>query len=189
MTTTKPTSRSYAGAAASAAVDAAFGGAWTAAGGLTTTQRRVARVAVLAAAYAANGGLSRLSQGPQEPGQPDVAAFVATSARLVPTVREAPAVDGEVATTPDADAVPRRPTPRQLAVLAGVTALSGAAMYGGRRLEKRWLAGLIAKGHPYPHLALGLRMAAVSLAAALPSRLAEVRATRRAQTAGVRSPS
>jgi hypothetical protein len=45
----------------------------------------------------------------------------------------------------------------------------------GRQLEKRWLARLIRQGHPHPHRALGLRMAAVWAAASLPARLLTVR--------------
>jgi hypothetical protein len=188
MTTTRPTSRSYAGAVASASIDAVFGGAWVAARGLTTTRRRVARAGIVAASFAASGAVSRLVRGPAEPTEPDVAAYVATRARPLPTVN----ADDEFAPgdpASDDQAGPRRPTPKQLALLAGVTLASAAVMYGGSRLEKRWLAGLVAKGHPHPHLGLGWRMAAVSLAATLPSRIAEVRLAQRSQDTGLRSAS
>ncbi len=62
-----------------------------------------------------------------------------------------------------------------VAVLGVVTAASAGVAMAGRQLEKRWLARLIRQGHPHPHRALGLRMAAVWAAASLPARLMTAR--------------
>jgi hypothetical protein len=62
-----------------------------------------------------------------------------------------------------------------VAVLGGVAAASVGVALAGRRLERRWLARLIRQGHPHPHRALGLRMAAVWAAASLPARLLTAR--------------
>ncbi|MGW4948176.1 hypothetical protein ACWEOZ_42040 [Actinoplanes sp. NPDC004185] len=50
----------------------------------------------------------------------------------------------------------------------------GAAV-AGRRLERRWLARLVRRGHPHPHRALGLRMAGLYAVIVVPSRLIAVR--------------
>ncbi len=62
-----------------------------------------------------------------------------------------------------------------VAVLGGVAAASVGVALAGRRLERRWLARLIRQGHPHPHRALGLRMAALWAAASLPARLLTAR--------------
>jgi hypothetical protein len=166
---TKPLSMSlgpYPRAVVAAVGDAAVAGAWTATGALPPGRRRVVRAGVTAATVAVAGGLFSPASGPdghdggQAPPEPS---------------------GGATTETP-----PTLPTRLQLVALAAGVGVSVALRMGGRRLERRWLASLERSGHAHPHRAVALRVAALSLAATLPSRLFEAHAASRA--AGDRRP-
>ena len=53
-----------------------------------------------------------------------------------------------------------------------------AMIVGSRRLERRWLAGLVRDGHPHPHRALAIRMGLLTMAGSLPSGLVDAREAR-----------
>ncbi|GAA0807419.1 hypothetical protein [Spirilliplanes yamanashiensis] len=160
--------RAYLRVLGDTAVDAASAGAWIAAGGLSPARRRLARAGLVAATAATAIPAFRS------------AAARAEAAGEPPTPAPGPLLDatgvvGDRIVLPDAVTVPQRPTPRQVAKVAAVVAVAGAvsvgAALGGKQVEKRWLARLVRQGHPHPHRALGIRMAAVWAAAVLPARL------------------
>ena len=62
-----------------------------------------------------------------------------------------------------------------VAVLTTAVGASVGAAAVGRRLQRRWLARLTRHGHPHPHRALGVRMAALYAVMVAPSRLLAVR--------------
>ncbi|HEX8632037.1 MAG TPA: hypothetical protein VF755_28085, partial [Catenuloplanes sp.] len=126
--------------------------AWVAAGGLRTRQRRLARVAVV-------GGV------------------IAALTRMDPSVFRAGATRDDQPEQGAGAPVPPQLTRQQGIALATSVGVSTVVMLAGRRLEKRWLAGLIRQGHPRPHRALAARMAALSLSGSLPTRLFEAHAS------------
>jgi hypothetical protein len=139
-------------------VEAVAVGAWVAAGELRPARRRLARSGVVAGLVA--------TAAPQLRGAAAQLRDTAEQVRdAVPEVAE-PSDD---LTPPDA---PKRDA-RRLAVIGVAVGLSAALALGQRRLEKRWLNSLIPKGYAHPHRALGVRMAALTLAGTLPGRLLE----------------
>jgi hypothetical protein len=179
--------RPYLRVLADTALDAATAGGWIAAGGLPPGRRRLARAGVMAVAAAtAVPGLtaaksaadSAAKAAPAAPGAAEPAAPAASEPSVEPG--DGPAGGDRpplvvLRDTPVAVPVGRRATAAQVAaavaVLGVITAASAGVAVAGRRLERRWLARLIRQGHPHPHRALGLRMAAVWAAASLPARL------------------
>jgi hypothetical protein len=69
----------------------------------------------------------------------------------------------------------RRPVLVGAAVLTTAVAASAGAAVASRQLERRWLARLTRHGHPHPHRALGVRMAALYAVMVVPGRLLAVR--------------
>ncbi len=78
------------------------------------------------------------------------------------------AIDRERPTPPG-----RLPDRRQVAALGVGLGITTASILVRRRLERRWLAGLRARGHPHPYRVLGFRMGLLGFAGALPARLAQ----------------
>jgi hypothetical protein len=64
-------------------------------------------------------------------------------------------------------------TARDVAVTVGLVAAGIGVSVGGRKLEKRWLAGLQRAGHPHPYRALAWRMGLVSAVGTAPLKLLE----------------
>jgi hypothetical protein len=182
--TSTPDLRSYAGPVAAAAAEAALNGAWVAAGELPMPKRRLARVGLTAAVAALTGASTFLGMPSDE--RPEAAAgdneFTEPDATDDMDDRDdrddADGRDDDRPDEPDdpteAETSPFRPL---LDTTAGRIALgiSVGIMLSSSFLRKRWLAGLSRSGHPHPHRALALRVAAVSFAAALPARLIEAR--------------
>ncbi len=166
--------RPYVRALAEAGLDVASVGAWIAAAELPPARRRLARGALAAvnAAAAIPGARAGLSAaaGTAESATPGAGSglpFVDAGIRL-------PAAEPS-----EPDASRRRRAVLAGAVVAAVLTTAVAASVGaaaaGRQLERRWLARLVRHGHPHPHRALGVRMAALYAVAVVPSRLLAVR--------------
>ena len=166
--------RPYLRPLAETGFDVASVGAWIAAAELPPARRRLARGTLAAVTVAVALPAFRAGRRP--------AADIAE-----------PAATGPGAGLPFVDVGIRLPveetsegdtSPRRRAVLAGAvgaavltTAVAAAvgAVAAGRVLERRWLARLIRHGHPYPHRALGVRMAALYAVMVVPGRLLAVR--------------
>jgi hypothetical protein len=180
--TSTPDLRSYAGPVAAAAAEAALNGAWVAAGELPMPKRRLARVGLTAAVAALTGASTFLGMPSDE--RPEAAAGDnefsepdASDDRDDPDATDRDDADDQPDEPDDpteAESSPFRPL---LDTTAGRIAIgiSVGIMLSSSFLRKRWLAGLSRSGHPHPHRALALRVAAVSFAAALPARLIEAR--------------
>lgn len=143
--------RELAGFVAESTAHAALTGAWTAAGELPAAKRRLARSAVIA-----------------------TVALVAVTTGDRPEARDVPPAPAE-GPGDAATGAPTGPPPGRLVTTAAL-GLSAAVYLGSRRLEKRWLAGLVRSGHPHPHRALGVRLAALSLMTSLAARLLSTKA-------------
>ncbi len=166
--------RPYLRALAEAGLDVASVGAWVAAAELPPVRRRLARgaLAAVTAAVAIPGVRAGLSAAadtsePAAPGAGSRLPFVDVGIKL-----------------PAEEPSEGHASPRRRAVLAGavgaavLTTAVGAAVgaaAASRRLERRWLARLTRHGHPHPHRALGVRMAALYAVMVVPSRLLAVR--------------
>ena len=166
--------RPYLRALAEAGLDVASVGAWVAAAELPPARRRIARgaLAAVTAAVAIPGARAGLSTAadtaePATPGAGSKLPFVDVGIKL-------PADEPS-----EADTSSRRRAVLAGAVGAAVLTTAVAASVGGavagRRLERRWLARLARHGHPHPHRALGVRMAALYAVLVVPSRLLVVR--------------
>ncbi len=166
--------RPYLRALAEAGFDVASVGAWVAAAELPPARRRFARGALTAVTVGAaipgvRAALSAAadSAGPATPGAGSGLPFVDAGIRL-------PADEPT-----EADGSPRRRAVLAGAVVAAMLTTAVAASVGatvaGRGLERRWLARLTRHGHPHPHRALGVRMAALYAVVVVPSRLLAVR--------------
>jgi hypothetical protein len=164
--------RPYLRVLADAGLDVGSVGAWVAAAELPPARRRLARgaLAAVTVAVAIPGfrAARRAAADDAEPAVPGAGSglpFVDAGIRL-------PA--GEPS---EADAAARRRAVLAgAAVLGTAVAVSVGTAVAGRQLERRWLARLIRHGHPHPHRALGVRMAAVYAVMVVPSRLLIVRA-------------
>ncbi|GAB7045494.1 hypothetical protein [Catenuloplanes indicus] len=176
--------RLYLRALAEAGFDVASVGAWIAAGALPPARRRLARGALVAATVAV-----------AIPGVRAIRADVHGAAEpVIPGARSGlPFVDAGIR-VPAGEPSGEKASARRRVVLAGAAGLAtavavsaGAAM-AVRRLERRWLERLTRQGHPHPHRALGVRMAALYSVVVVPSRLLAVRqaaeAGRRENAAG-----
>ena len=167
--------RPYLRTLAEAGLDVASVGAWIAADELPPPRRRLARgaLAAVTVAVAVPGIRTALSSaaetaGPSTPGAGSGLPFV--DAGITLPADESSEADG--------------PTRRQVvlagtvaaAVLTTAVAVSVGATMAGRRLEQRWLARLARHGHPYPHRALAVRMAALYAVMVVPARVFTVRA-------------
>ncbi|GIJ79079.1 hypothetical protein SAMN05443287_101533 [Micromonospora phaseoli] len=163
--------RLYLRALAEAGLDVASVGAWIAAAELPPARRRIAR-----------GALAAVTVAVAIPGVRAIRADVAgTAESVIPGARSGlPFVDAGIR-IPAGEPAGGDASARRQAVLAGavVLATAGAVSVGvaaaGRRLERRWLARLARHGHPHPHRALGVRMAALYAVVVVPSRLLAVR--------------
>jgi hypothetical protein len=176
--------RLYLRALAEAGLDVASVGAWIAAGELLPARRRLARGALVAVTVAvAIPGIRALRADAGGAAEPVIAG--ARSGL--------PFVDAGIR-VPDGEPSAEQASARRRVVLAGAAGLTTAVAVsvGGavavRRLERRWLDRLTRQGHAHPHLALGVRMAALYSVAVVPSRLLAVRkaaqAGRRENVAG-----
>jgi hypothetical protein len=137
---------SYLRVIGSTALQGVFTGAWVAAGELPAGKRRAVRTGI-SVATAAVGWLTT-----PEDERPDVTKL----------------------TDPDTEPDPDRPE-RSMAVALAAIGLGIGIFIGGRKLEKRWLAGLQASGHPHPYRALGLRIGLLTAAGTLPAQLLEAK--------------
>jgi hypothetical protein len=157
--------RPYLRALAEAGLDVTSVGAWVAAAELSPARRRLARAAMAAAigamAVPAFRGITDEAE-PPVPGARSGLPLVDAGIRLP----EDPAEPGTTS---------RRRTVVIGAVLTTVAAASVGATVASRKLERRWLARLTRNGHPHPHRALAVRMAAVYAVLVVPSRLLAVR--------------
>ena len=165
--------RPYLRALTETALDVASVGAWIAAAELPPTRRRLARGALAAATAAV-----------AIPGFRAARAAADTVGPATPGARSGlPVVDAGIKLPVDEPSDPDT-SPRRRAVLAGavgvavlitaVTASVGGAA-AGRQLERRWLARLNRHGHPHPHRALAVRMAALYAVMVVPGRVLAVR--------------
>jgi hypothetical protein len=169
--------RPYVRALGEAGLDVASAGFWVAAAELSPARRRLARGALVAAAVAValpafRAGRDAVADDaePPAPGARSGLPYVDAGIRL-------PADSFDPDPDPDSalDPAQRRRIALAGVVLTTVVAASVGAAVAGRRLERRWLARLVRNGHPHPHRALGVRMAAVYAAVVVPSRLLAVR--------------
>lgn len=159
--------RPYLRALAETGLDVASVGAWVAAAELPPPRRRLARGALAAVAVAV-----------AIPGvRADRPAAANTAGSGLPVVDAGIRIPADEPFEADG-------SPRRRAVLAGAVgvaalttavAVSVGAAAGSRRLERRWLARLTRHGHPHPHRALGVRMAALYAVLVVPGRLLAVR--------------
>lgn len=178
--------RLYLRALAEAGFDVASVGAWIAAGELPPARRRLARGALVAVTVAV-----------AIPGVRAIRADVESAAEpVIPGARSGlPFVDAGIR-VPAGEPSGGKAAARRRVVLAGAAGLTTAvavsvgAAVAVRRLERRWLERLTRQGHPHPHLALGVRMAALYSVMVVPSRLLAARkaveADRRDNVAGGR---
>jgi hypothetical protein len=170
----------YARAAGSAALQGVATGLYAAAAALPTAQRRTARgVTVAGLSVAASLGRWAIDRrpGPDRPrsdrprsdrprsdrpgqAQPAVDDSAAAESAASRAAASGPAGDG-----------PRLPSRAQLAALAAGLGVSTVSILARRRLERWWLAGLRAQGHPHPYRVLGFRMGLLGFAGALPAGL------------------
>jgi hypothetical protein len=163
--------RLYLRALAEAGLDVGSVGAWVAAGELSPARRRLAR-----------GALVAVNVAVAIPGVRAIRADVAGAGEpVIPGARSGlPFVDAGIR-IPAGEPAGGGTSAGRRAVQAGavVLATGGAVSVGvaaaGRRLERRWLARLARHGHPHPHRALGVRMAALYAVVVVPSRLLAVR--------------
>jgi hypothetical protein len=162
--------RPYLRALAEAGFDVGSVGAWIAAGELSPARRRLAR-----------GALAAITVGIAIPG---VRAVREAGEPAVPGARSGlPFVDAGIR-LPDDEPPEGDPALRRRALMTGAVGVAvattavavtvGSAVVG-RRLERRWLARLTRHGHPHPHRALGVRMAALYALVVVPSRILLVR--------------
>jgi hypothetical protein len=158
-------SRSFTQALAWAAAQAAYVGAWVAAGELSTGKRRLARVGIVAGAYALiptrRDASDNASNCPPAPAAATPALSDTPEATLLtPKAR-----------TERSESAGR--TPSSLSVLGKtakpvVIAASGIlVMIGRHRLKEHWLAKLSRAGHSHPHLALATRVSVAAFAISL----------------------
>ncbi|MFI5496524.1 hypothetical protein [Actinoplanes sp. NPDC051859] len=177
---------SYAQATGAAALQGLMTGVWVAAGELTPARRRLTRAGAIVA-FSALGSIKDWAFPDDKATTGGAACCTTKPAALAGTALSGTALSGvavqgssgagtERAEGVDdlADDLDSSPEPvskaRLIAGGAGV-AIAVATMIAGRRLEKRWLAGLTRNGHTHPHRALGVRMGLISFAATLPSGL------------------
>ncbi|MDR7277123.1 hypothetical protein [Catenuloplanes atrovinosus] len=178
--------RLYLRTLAEAGLDVASVGAWIAAGELRPARRRLARGALVAVTVAAAiPGVRAIRadlQGAAEPVIPGAHSGL-------------PFVDAGIRVPAGEPAAGKASARRQVVLTgaAGLTtavAISAGAAMAVRRLERRWLERLTRQGHPHPHRALGVRMAALYSVVVVPSRLLAARkaaeADRRENAAGGR---
>ncbi|GLY00489.1 MULTISPECIES: hypothetical protein [Actinoplanes] len=168
-------SRSYRNAAVMAGLQGVLSGLWIAAGELTPGRRRLARFTTVLTIGAAVYAVSPVAD--------EVKQAFAGLADPVPALADPSVTPAEAEISPEVEGLDEAPEfdNRKAALAAGMAALSLAAYLGRRRLEKRWLASLTAKGHPRPTRALALRVGAVDFAAQLALQSAEIRADRAAR--------
>lgn len=133
----------YLRAVASAAGQGLLTAIWVAAGELSSSKRRAARLSV-AAATAGFGWATGDKGG------------VRSTSEVRPTVRA------------ESDERDRRLGPVAISVIA---ALSVGPLLARRQLEKRWLVRLRRHGHNHPHRALAVRMGLLAIACCLPGQL------------------
>jgi hypothetical protein len=163
--------RPYLRVLAETGLDAASVGAWVAAAELSPARRRLARAALAAVAVAvAIPGVRRSRPAavdtaePATPGAGSGLPFVDVGIRLSAD----PPSEADTSRR-------RRAALRGAVVLTAAVAVSAGAAVAERELERRWLARLTRHGHPHPHRALGVRMAALSAVMLVPGRLLAVR--------------
>jgi hypothetical protein len=154
--------KTYAGAVSSAILQGLTTGAWVTAGGLSPGRRRAVRAGIVAAGIGVGALQARRERQPEQPQLLDAPILVKdVLAREVPDAAE-----------------PGRKLPPRATLVA--LAVSAGLAFGGRRLEKRWLARLIRTGHARPHRSLGLRMGVLITGTTLASELVAVAEARRA---------
>ena len=165
--------RPYLRVLAETALDVASVGAWIAAAELPPARRRLARgaLATVTAAVAIPGlraaRAAADATGPATPSTGSGLPFVDAGIKL------------PVDEPSDADTSPRRRAVLVgavgVAALTTAVAVSVGGAAAGRQLERRWLARLTRHGHPHPHRALAVRMAALYAVMVVPGRVLAVR--------------
>ncbi|MCO8277780.1 hypothetical protein M1L60_45135 [Actinoplanes sp. TRM 88003] len=156
--------RPYLRALVEAGLDVASAAGWIAAAELPPARRRLARTA-LAAAIAATTipGLRADRSAAVTPTDSPRLPYVDVGIRL-------PAAE-----PPDNDGSSRRRAVAVGTALTAAAAVTVGTTMASRYLERRWLARLTRNGHPHPHRALAIRVAALYALVAVPSRLLAVR--------------
>lgn len=157
----------YAGAVGSVLLEGLSTAGWVAAGGLSPGKRRLVRTGVVGAGVA-YGILAGLRLDSKEP-----AAMPVLSDKPI-AIKDWDRHKVETGTPGRSDDGPDR---KVTAGTVAAIALSAGLMVGRRQVEKRWLAGLVRRGHAHPHRALAIRMGLLAMAGALPSRLIRARQT------------
>ncbi|WP_430784668.1 hypothetical protein [Actinoplanes sp. G11-F43] len=139
-----------------AALQAGMSGIWVAVRDLSPARRRLARAGTVAALTAVSFVMT-----PDETSADDIDE-IELSAQPFPVSDPPPAAE-------EGFTVGKK----EAALLAGVAALSIAAIVGRHQLEKRWLARLRRNNHANPTRALAVRMAGLDFAGTLAIQLAE----------------
>jgi hypothetical protein len=173
--------RPYVRALGEAGLDVASAGVWVAAAELSPARRRLARGALMAAVVAMALPAFRAGREtePATPGAGSGLPYVDAGIRI-----PAELLDQDQDPDQDPDPARRRRVALAGVVLTTVAAASAGVAVAGRRLERRWLARLVRNGHPHPHRALGVRIAAVYAVVVVPSRLLAVRQEAKRRTTG-----
>jgi hypothetical protein len=181
--------KTYVSAVSSSVLQGLFAAGWYAAGSLPPGERRVLRAGAAAmAGFAVVPILRQQKPAVEERGQepavkkaepgmvvsrdPEVAARMEAEMRPIvrtedwkPALRDA---FGEVTAK----------CRRNPVLTSAALVYSLAMIVGSRRLERRWLAGLVRDGHPHPHRALAIRMGLLTMVGSLPSSLVDAREAR-----------
>jgi len=149
-----------------AAVNGVFTAVWVAAGELPTGKRRLVRTASTAIAIAVGWAALPPQERPFTWNRDNGFAM----AKVAEPAAEKHAEDEARETRPEIEMSPGR----RIALASAMLAFSAGVTLGGRKLEKRWLAGLQRAGHPYPYRALAWRMAMLNAAGTVSANLLEV---------------
>jgi hypothetical protein len=185
--------KTYVGAAGKALTQGMFAACWSAARGLSPGRRWAVRAGAVLASTAIVAAQSRhelagLWTAPHDDGEPsfafsrdpEVAARMEAEMRPIFRPGEVPdevkqELKRAMRRTLD-DAVGRY---RRHPVLGGAAlVLSAGLMFGGRRLERHWLATLERDRHPHPLRTVAVRMGLLTVASGLASGIVDVREDR-----------
>jgi hypothetical protein len=142
-------------------------GVWIAAAELPPLRRRLARA-----------GLTALTAATAIPAFRAARSTTASVPESATFIGDLPFVDAGIRLPTDEEADrggSRRRTVLVAALLTTVAAGSVGVAVASHRLERRWLARLVRRGHPHPHRGLALRMAGLTAATLLPTRLLALR--------------
>jgi hypothetical protein len=149
-----------------------FAGAWSASRGMPAGRRRLVRVGAVAAA-AALAAPSAIREIRADQAKRDARSD--EPATIDPRQLDPEEIKAEVRRTFLESTAKYRAAP----VLGATAVVTSTVLFlFRRRLEKRWLHDLRRHGHPHPHRAAAVRVAALTVAANIPSALLDLREAR-----------